>query len=94
MNFVHDTSTAELPQVARGPIPLAQWDLWVDSGERVVMVADAPDESVKEDAAGRGEWLRGKAVEWFGSTVGFSKTQMDWLGDGRVAVRTMLRSGR
>ena len=92
MNFVHDTSTAELPQVARGPIPLEQWDLWVDSGDRVVMVADAPDESVKDNATARWDWLRGKTVEWFGATVNLSRTKLEWLADGRVAVSTMLMS--
>ena len=92
MNFVHNVPTNVMPQVARGPIPMDQWDLWVDSGERIVMVADAPDESIKENATARWEWLRGKAVEWFGSTINLSKTQLEWLADGRVSVSTMLLS--
>lgn len=90
MNFVHDTSTSELPQVARGPIPVMQWDMWVDSGDAIVMVADAPDEVVKEDATARWEWVRGKTIEWFGSTVRLSKIKIEWIESNKVAVRGVL----
>ena len=92
MNFVHNLPTDSMQQVARGPIPLEQWDLWVDSGDRIVMVADAPDESIKDNITARWEWLRGKTVEWFGTTVNLSKTQLDWMTDGRVSVSTILTS--
>ena len=92
MNFVHSLPTDVMPQVARGPIPLEQWDLWVDSGDRIVMVADAPDESIKDNFTARWEWLRGKTVEWFGATVNLSKTQLEWLADGRVSISTTLTS--
>lgn len=94
MTFVYSMPTDVLPKVARGPIPLDQWDLWVDSGDRIVMVADAPDDIVKENFTARWEWLRGKAIEWFGANVNLSRTSLDWLADGRVSISTTLVSTR
>jgi hypothetical protein len=92
MNFVHSLPTTLMPQVARGPIPLNQWDLWVDSGDQIVMVADAPDESIKDNPTARWEWLRGKTIEWFGGTVNMSKIQLTWLADGRISISAALTS--
>lgn len=92
MNFVHSLPADTMPQVARGPIPLDQWDLWIDSGDRIIMVADAPDESINDNVTARWEWLRGKTIEWFGSTVNLSQTKLEWLADGRISVSTTLMS--
>lgn len=92
MNFVHSTSTTELPNVARGPVPIMQWDMWVDSNDLVAMVADAPDEDVRFDSAARNTWLRGKAVEWFGCCVRITRAKVEWLDNGLVAVRGTLVS--
>lgn len=80
-------SAASRPDIARGPVPLAEWDLWVDSGEPVVMVADAPDAAIKANPGLLYNWLRGKASEWFGGSAAFAPSPaLNW--DGNVVVVT------
>lgn len=90
MSFVFNAaSSSELPDIARGPLPIMEWDLWVNSGEQVVLVADAPDEVVQNQPGMARTWLEGKAVEWFGGTVRLQRPQLTWQGE-TVQVRARL----
>ena len=93
MPFVYSPQPGSpLPEIARGAVPLAEWDLWVDSNEPVVMVADAPDASVQKNPSLLHDWLRGKTTEWFGGAARFSaQARLDW-GSNTVVVTGKLAS--
>lgn len=83
MPFVYSPQPGSaLPDIARGALPLTEWDLWIDSNEPVVMVADAPDSSVQKNPSLLQDWLRGKTTEWFGGAARFAELpQIDWGAD-------------
>ena len=94
MGHVYSNTTKEQPEVAKGLIPIMEWDMWVDSGDTIVMVAECSQQAEPVEIADKFSWLQCKALEWFGGTVRLMKGRMERIDANHIRVSGCLASAR